>query len=170
MLFERFEQVRAFIFAVEGVCTDGNVWISDRDGRWFRLHNRDCYALRLAAPYYPIALVGDTHSDGMVQLMAEIGITDSFVNREDQRAVGDWMSARGLAAGQVLCMGSDIADLDNMAAAGFGTCPGDAVEDVKAASVYISHCHGGSGAVRDVIEKVMRLQGRWNGNIKMQSL
>lgn len=170
MLFDRFKQVRAFVFAIEGVCTDGNLWVSDGGGRWFRLHSKDCYALQSAVLHYPVALVGDACPPGIARLMERMGGADLFLNRADKSAVGDWMSGRGLAVGHVLCMGSDITDLDYMGTAGFGTCPADAVEEVKAASTYVSHCHGGSGAVRDVIEKVMKLQGTWNGNVKMQSV
>lgn len=169
MLFDQFKQVKAFVFAIEGVCTDGNVWVSNEGEQWFRLHSKDCYAMQSAVLHYPVALVGDVCPLGIVQLMERMGVT-VLLNSADKSAVADWMSGKGLAVGHVLCMGSDIADLDCMALAGFGTCPADAVEDVRAASAYVSHCRGGSGAVRDVVEKVMKLQGTWNGNIIMQSV
>ena len=162
-LFDRFKQVKAFIFAVDGVCTDGGVWVGDGGRRCCRIHSRDYYALRVAAANdYPIAIVGERQEIGVSDFMEEAGINDVFLNKDDKITVlRDWMAAKGLATEQVLYMGSDIPDLHSMEVAGFGACPTDAVDEVKAAVAYISHCRGGAGAVRDVVEKVMKLQGTW---------
>ncbi len=61
----------------------------------------------------------------------------------------------------VLFMGDDIPDLEAMKMAGLPVCPADAVEEIKAVSAYISPNAGGKGAVRDVIEKVLKVQGKW---------
>ncbi len=166
MLFDQCKQVKAFVFAIDGVCTDGKVWLSERGDRWMGFHSRDRYALRLAAQYYPIALVGN---DPLVMgWVNDLGITDLFhYGGSGISLFRDWIAANGLATSHVLYMGGDVGDLDFMASGGFSTCPADATDDVKAAAAYISHCNGGAGAVRDIIEKVMKLQGTWNGaNVK----
>ncbi|HWK99609.1 MAG TPA: HAD hydrolase family protein [Parapedobacter sp.] len=161
MLFDRYKQVKAFVFAIDGVCTDGRVWISEQGERWCALHGRDRYAMQLAARHYPIALIGDEPSPGVELWMEELAITDIFVHPGDKTSVlRDWMSGNGIDAAQVLCMGSGVPDLASMALAGLGVCPADAAEEVKATAAYISHCNGGCGAVRDVIEKVMKLQNK----------
>src|SRR3546814_19108646 len=97
------------------------------------------------------------------EFMDDVGINDVFLNKDDKITVlRDWMAAKGLATEQVLHMGSDIPDLRNMEAAGFGACPATAIEEVKAAVAYISTCRGGAGAVRDVAAKVIKLQGTWS--------
>jgi 3-deoxy-D-manno-octulosonate 8-phosphate phosphatase (KDO 8-P phosphatase) len=58
-------------------------------------------------------------------------------------------------------MGDDLPDYPVMMEVGFPTCPSDAVEEIKSISIYISDKPGGEGCVRDVIEQVLRLQGRW---------
>ena len=58
-------------------------------------------------------------------------------------------------------MGDDLPDYPVMKEVGFPTCPSDAVEEIKSISKYISDKTGGEGCVRDVIEQVLRLQGRW---------
>jgi len=58
-------------------------------------------------------------------------------------------------------MGDDIPDLKVMKLVGIPTCPADASNDIKAVSTYISPFNGGKTAVRDVIEKVLKLQGKW---------
>ncbi|MEP6930238.1 MAG: HAD hydrolase family protein, partial [Flavobacterium sp.] len=62
---------------------------------------------------------------------------------------------------QVLYMGDDIPDYNVMKLVGLPTCPQDASPEIKTISNYISHKNGGKGAVRDVIEQVMKVQGKW---------
>jgi len=78
--------------------------------------------------------------------------------RED---LSDFLSKKGLEKENILYMGDDLPDYLVMKEVGFPTCPSDAVEEVKAISMYISDKAGGEGCVRDVIEQVLRLQGRW---------
>jgi 3-deoxy-D-manno-octulosonate 8-phosphate phosphatase (KDO 8-P phosphatase) len=62
----------------------------------------------------------------------------------------------------VLYMGDDIPDFHVMKIVGLPTCPQDAAPEIKSISNYISHVNGGQGAVRDVIEQVMKVQGIWH--------
>ncbi|WP_262246117.1 KdsC family phosphatase [Parapedobacter soli] len=170
MLFDRFKQVRAFVFAFEGVCAESRLWVSAQGDRWYAFDSRDRYALQLAASRYPVAVVGGSvYPAGVGQWLDGLGVVDLFFGIDDQRAaLSNWMTGNGLDADSVLAMGSDMADLAFMADTGFGASPADAVPDVKAASAYISRCNGGAGAVRDVIEKVMKLQGTWSGGHRLK--
>ena len=67
-------------------------------------------------------------------------------------------------------MGDDLPDLDAFKVAGLKTCPSDAVEEVKQQSDYISIFKGGEGCVRDVIEKTLKTQGKWNHSSFIQSI
>jgi len=58
-------------------------------------------------------------------------------------------------------MGDDIPDLEIMRLVGCPVCPADACPEVKEASIYVSHLKGGYGCGRDVIEQVLRAQGKW---------
>jgi 3-deoxy-D-manno-octulosonate 8-phosphate phosphatase (KDO 8-P phosphatase) len=62
---------------------------------------------------------------------------------------------------EILYMGDDIPDYEVMKRVGIPTCPKDSVQEIKDISVYISHQEGGKGAVRDVIEQVLKVQGKW---------
>ena len=62
---------------------------------------------------------------------------------------------------KILFMGDDLPDLPMLEKVGLSTCPADAVAEVKAVSKYISSFTGGRCAVRDVIEKVLKLNGHW---------
>ncbi|MCO4854409.1 MAG: 3-deoxy-D-manno-octulosonate 8-phosphate phosphatase, partial [Flavobacteriaceae bacterium] len=69
----------------------------------------------------------------------------------------------------VLYMGDDIPDIPPMQFIGLPTCPQNAVPEVKAVSEYISHLNGGEGCVRDVIEQVLKVQGKWASNTDAQT-
>lgn len=164
VLFDQLKQIKAFILGVDGVCTDGSVWVGEGGLPCSRIHSRDHYALRAAAACtYPIAIVGEREDAGLVSYMGGIGINDVFLSEGDKSTVlHDWVAAQGLEADRVLYMGSDMPDFHQMEAAGFIACPMDAIEELKAEATYISHYGGGAGAVRDVIEKVMKLQHTWD--------
>ena len=61
-------------------------------------------------------------------------------------------------------MGDDIPDIPVMKLVRLAVCPQDAAIEVKAVSHYISHQPGGKGAARDIIEQIMKVQGKWDGN------
>jgi 3-deoxy-D-manno-octulosonate 8-phosphate phosphatase (KDO 8-P phosphatase) len=73
----------------------------------------------------------------------------------------DFLVRYGLDADHVLYMGDDLPDYEVMKMAGIPCCPSDAVEEIKSVAHYISPHPGGEGCVRDVIEQVLRLHGRW---------
>ncbi|WP_353126517.1 KdsC family phosphatase [Parapedobacter pyrenivorans] len=163
MLFDRLKRVKAFMFAVDGVLTDGKIWLTPDGEQLHRLDSRDDYALQLAIKRdYPIALVSAGNPQGIKRRLELSGGVDLFFGVDDKKAVlHDWLSHTGLTAGDMLYMGSDIPDLAGMQLAGFATCPADAATEVRAVAAYISFCRGGDGAVRDVVEKVMKLQDTW---------
>lgn len=162
MLFDRFKEVGAFVFAFHGVCTDGRVAIPVDGEAGYVFHVRDLHALRTAAQHYPVALICDTPAPESVQTMiGRMGLDLPVFSDGDDPALHEWFKANRIETSRGLYMGSNDADLHMMGSAGFGTCPADAVEEVKAAAAYLSPRNGGAGAVRDVVEKVMKLHGTW---------
>ena len=163
MIFDRFQQVGAFVFAFHGVCTDGRVAIPLAGEPGYVFHVRDLYALRIAARHYPAALVSNGPVPESVRAMiGRVGLDLPVFSGWDDPALQAWFTANRIEESRVLCMGSNDADLPMAGMSVFGTCPADAVEEVKAAATYISPCNGGAGAVRDVVEKVMKLHGVWD--------
>jgi len=82
----------------------------------------------------------------------------------------DIMKRYGMSREETLYMGDDMPDLPAMAVAGLSCCPSDAVPEVKEACHYISPLSGGMCCVRDVIEKVMKLHGKWNADSGLASI
>jgi len=65
----------------------------------------------------------------------------------------------------ILFVGDDVPDIPVMEKVGLSCCPSDAVTDVKSIATYISHKNGGEGCVREIIEQVLRVQGKWRIDI-----
>jgi|SRR5690606_31157092 len=164
MFFEKFKQVNAFVFDVDGVLSDGNILVNEQGDQLRSFHIKDGYALQLAIKKgYPVAVITGGRSAGIRKRMEGLGITDVFLDVSDKASVfHSWLERRQLSAAETLYMGDDIPDRDIMKVVGLPTCPADAVEEIKALSFYVSDKKGGRGAVRDVIEKVMKLQGTWD--------
>ena len=159
---EKLNDIKTFIFDVDGVLTDGSVLLLQ--GEVVRtLNSRDGYALQYAAKKgYNIFIITGGNSPSVKDRLENLGAKEVVLRAKNKlehynRLKQDY----GFEDGEVLYMGDDIPDYPVMQDVGFPTCPADAVEEIKSISVYISDKPGGEGCVRDVIEQVLRLQGRW---------
>lgn len=172
MLFDQLKRIKAFVFDVDGVFSDGSILVTEQGDQLRTFNTKDGYAVQLAVKKgYPMAVITGGKSQGVKKRMEGLGIKDIYLNVHDKRAVlRDWLSGNQLTLADILYMGDDIPDLESMKIAGFPACPADAVEEIKAVSSYISPKNGGAGAVRDVIEKVMKLQGNWNEDTEVPSI
>jgi len=160
---ELLSNVSTFIFDYDGVLTDGSIITLD-DGEAYRTTNvKDGYALQLARKKgYRVAVISGAKADCMLHRLKALNITDVFLGTENKlETFRTYIEKNSLQPANVLFMGDDIPDYEIMLAAGVATCPADAAEEIKNISKYISHFNGGKGCVRDVIEQVLKVQGKW---------
>ena len=162
-LNEILSHITTFIFDYDGVMTDGTVF-SDHDGHPWRATNvKDGYALQLAAKLgYNVAVISGAICPSMEVRMNSLGVTDVFTGIPNKvLKLKEYMQEKGLKPEEIVFMGDDIPDLQVMKAVGLPACPADAAEEVQAISHYISPRKGGKGAVRDIIEQVLKAHGKW---------
>ncbi|MDP4281852.1 MAG: 3-deoxy-D-manno-octulosonate 8-phosphate phosphatase [Bacteroidota bacterium] len=160
---ELLNSINTFIFDYDGVLTDGRIITLD-DGEAYRTTNvRDGYALQLAIKKgYRVAVISGARADCMLHRLKALQITDIFLGIDNKiKVFHDYLKKNSLDSKHVLFMGDDIPDYEIMLAAGLPSCPADAAEEIRSVSKYISHANGGKGCVRDVIEQVMKVQGKW---------
>jgi 3-deoxy-D-manno-octulosonate 8-phosphate phosphatase (KDO 8-P phosphatase) len=160
---ERLKEIKCFVFDVDGVLTNGALVITS-EGEFLRTMNiKDGYALQLAVKKkYKVAVISGGHSDGVPKRMNRLGITDVFMGVEDKvKIFKNYINKNQLQAAEIIYMGDDVPDIKVMQLCGIATCPNDAVPDIKKICSYISPANGGQGCVRDIIEQVMRLHGKW---------
>lgn len=159
----QLKQIKAFVFDVDGVFTDGSVFLMP-GGHQSRVMNvLDGYAvIRALKSGYKIGVItgGD---DPMVRCRLNyLGITDYFPKSSDKlKDLEAFKSKYDLKDSQLLMMGDDIPDLAILRKVALATCPVNAVPQVKAICQYISPVQGGKGAVRDVIEQVLKVNSQW---------
>lgn len=167
---EYLHQITTFIFDVDGVLTDGSIQITT-SGEMFRTMNvKDGYALKTALTKgFNICIISGGTNEGVRSRLAALGIKDIYLGAHNKiEQLDDYFTKSGIASENVLYMGDDIPDYPVMKGIGLPCCPQDAVPEIKAISKYISHKKGGKGAVRDVIEQVLKVQGKWTGNFNAQ--
>jgi 3-deoxy-D-manno-octulosonate 8-phosphate phosphatase (KDO 8-P phosphatase) len=157
------KNINTFIFDYDGVLTDGSIITLD-DGEAYRTTNvKDGYALQLAVKKgYRVAVISGARADCMLHRLHALQIKDVFLGVENKLEVFEkYLADHSMDAGQVLFMGDDIPDYEIMKKAGIATCPSDAAEEIRKLATYISGFAGGKGCVRDVIEQVLKIQGKW---------
>ncbi len=164
MFLEKLQHIKAFIFDVDGVLTDGLVHLTETGEQLRQFNIKDGYALKLAIKRgYPVAAITGGKSKGIELRLKALGIEHVFLGVDSKPEVyTEFINGHQLSAEQILYMGDDIPDLAVMKLAGLPVCPADAVEEIKAISAYVSPKTGGRGCVRDVIEKVLKIQNKWH--------
>ena len=158
-----FIPITTFIFDFDGVMTDGTVFC-DFEGHPLRATNvKDGYALQLASKLgYNVALISGAVCPSTIVRMNSLGVKDVFTGIPDKvLKLEEYMKDKSLRPEEIVFMGDDIPDLRVMQRVGLPACPADAVPEVKAISKFISENPGGKGAVRDLIERVLKVQGKW---------
>jgi 3-deoxy-D-manno-octulosonate 8-phosphate phosphatase (KDO 8-P phosphatase) len=163
---EYLNDITALIFDVDGVLTDGTVTVTT-SGEMLRTMNiKDGYAIKTAVDNgYHICIISGGSNEGVRLRLQGLGVKDIHLGVHDKvNTLNDYFKSLNLNKNQVLYMGDDIPDLKVMQMVGLPCCPKDAVPEIKAISSYVSHKNGGKGAVRDIIEQVMKVQGKWNNN------
>jgi 3-deoxy-D-manno-octulosonate 8-phosphate phosphatase (KDO 8-P phosphatase) len=160
---ELLKHITTFIFDYDGVLTDGMV-IMTSQGEGHRISSvKDGYAIQFAVKKgYNVAVISGAVSKSLAHRMKALEVTDVFMGVENKiECFNHYLSVKNLKPENVLYMGDDIPDYEVMMMAGVSACPADAAEEIKKISKYISHCNGGRGSARDVIEQVMKIQGNW---------
>lgn len=159
----KLKPISAFMLDVDGVLTDGMV-ITLPDGDQVRRMNiKDGYALQHAIKKgYHISIISGGTSESVRKRLNTLGITEVNLACKNKIEVFEKLQEKfGLQKEEILYMGDDIPDYHVMQKVGFAACPADAAEEIKSVSHYISPKKGGEGAVRDLIEQVLKLQGKW---------
>ncbi|HRN90822.1 MAG TPA: HAD-IIIA family hydrolase [Ferruginibacter sp.] len=166
-----FKPIRAFALDVDGVLTDGTVLVTEEGDMLRRMHIRDGYALQLAINKgYHIIVISGSFSAGVKIRLERLGVTDVHMQVKNKSEILQrFIKSNGLSPEEVLYMGDDVPDMEVMQLAGLPCCPADAVPEIVQLARYISPLPGGTGCVRDVIEKTMKLQGNWTNDQSVPS-
>lgn len=160
---EDLRKVKAFVFDVDGVFASSKVILHPNGDMMRTMNIKDGFAcFYLLKKGYPVAIITGGNSESVRIRFQRLGIQDVFLGSSDKlKDFESFIGKYNIDPDTVLYMGDDLPDYPVMKRVGIPTCPADAVEEIKAISRYISDKNGGEGCVRDIIEQVLRLNGKW---------
>jgi 3-deoxy-D-manno-octulosonate 8-phosphate phosphatase (KDO 8-P phosphatase) len=164
----RARRVRLILLDVDGVLTDGTVSISSSGGESKRFHIRDGAAIVWAQRQgLDVGLLSGRPSKATTRRAAELGIRIvSQVGSDKLSGLQAIIDAHGHATAEIAYMGDDLLDLPVLTRAGLSAAPSDAAPEVLERVDWVSGCRGGSGAVRELIEVILRARGSWETVVK----
>ena len=160
---EQFREIETFIFDVDGVLTDSLVLVLEDGSLLRQMSIRDGYAIKQAViEGYNVCIITGGKSEGVRKRLEGLGVEHIYTGVEDKLKVYDkYIKDNDLNEEAILYMGDDVPDYAVMRRVGFPTCPRDAAPEMFELAKYVSPYDGGKGCVRDVIEKVLRLNDQW---------
>ena len=155
--------VTTFIFDYDGVMTEGIVYMDTNGDPLRTSHVKDGYALQLARKLgYHVAVISGAIVTNITKRLNALGVDDVFTAVPDKVVkLEEYMERNNLSPAEIVYMGDDIPDIKVMRMVGVPACPADAAEEVKQISAFVSERPGGLGCVRDIIERTLKVQGKW---------
>ena len=156
-LQQRLRKVRMLICDVDGVLTDGRLWISD-DGKWRRFfHVKDGVGMKLLQEAgYEGGVISGGKSDDVIQRMSFLNIKHFYLEVADKTIPFlEILKNTGLQTDEIAFIGDEIFDIPILEKVGFAATVPNAVAKVKKAAHYVTKVEGGYGAVREIVDLIL---------------
>ena len=162
-MLDKLKDISTFVFDVDGVLTNGNILITETGEQLRQYSIKDGYAIQLALKKgYQICIITGAKTEAVELRLKGLGIHHIYLGASYKLPLfEDFLSKTGLKREEIVYVGDDLPDQEIMEQVAISVCPADAVEEIKAISTYISPKLGGAGVVRDIIEKVLKVQEKW---------
>lgn len=172
MIFQKFSKIKAVILDVDGVLTDGTLQVTEVGEQLRTFYVKDGYAMQLAVKMgLHLWVISGGKSEGVRKRLEGLGIQEIHLGVSNKRDVLEsLMQQYEIESQYLLYVGDDMPDYEVMQLVGIAACPQDAVEDIKQISHYMSPFKGGRGVVRDILEKILKIQGMWGVETQIKSV
>jgi 3-deoxy-D-manno-octulosonate 8-phosphate phosphatase (KDO 8-P phosphatase) len=163
-LADRVAAVRLLILDVDGVLTDGSITYTSSGEELKRFHVRDGSGIKLWQKIgHLVAILSGRSSPAVSLRAAELGIRIVHqASHDKQRSLQAILNEAKMVPDQVCAIGDDVQDLHLLGQVGVRVAVQDACPEVRECADYVTQTPGGHGAVRDMIEWLMKSQGRWD--------
>ena len=158
-------RIKGLAFDVDGVLSADTIPLHPGGEPCRTVNIKDGYAIQLAVRKgFEVAIITGGRTEAVRQRFEGLGVQHIHMGASVKIvSFEEWLLATGLQADEILYMGDDIPDYEVMQRVGLPCCPADAAPEIKSIATYISPRNGGYGCGRDVIEQVMKAQGKWFG-------
>ena len=155
------KRIRALVFDVDGVLTDGGLWWGPAGEELKRFCFADIMGISLARRAgFELALVSGEDSPLVSRYAEKMQIRHVIKGcRDKATALREFAASERIELAEICYMGDDVNDLPAMQIAGFSAAPASAVSDVLAQAKFVARNTGGNGAVRELIEALLAARG-----------
>jgi len=167
---EYLDNITTFIFDVDGVLAEDQLLVLSSGDLMRVMHSKDGMALKIAIKQgFNVAIISGGTNEGVRIRLDRLGVQNIYLGVSDKvKTFNDYKDLKNLNTENILYMGDDLTDYKLMQLVGLPCAPQDAVPEIKAISKYVSHKKGGQGCARDVIEQVLKVQGKWTINFDVK--
>ena len=167
-LQQRAARIKLLLMDCDGVLTDGRIWIIENGEDQKAFHTRDGLGIALLhRAGLKSGIISGRISSALERRAQSLGVSFLWQGRDDKRqAFADTLAQANVTNDQVAFVGDDLTDLPLMGQAGLAVAVADAVAEVQAHAHYVTKLKGGKGAVREVVELILKAQGRWDDLVK----
>ena len=165
MILDKLASITTFIFDVDGVLTTGTVLAQDEGAMVRDFNIKDGYAINHALNNgYTIIIISGGDSQGVRQRLEKLGIEEVHTKIKDKKAhLNELQKRLNLNLGNTLYVGDDMPDIPVMNMCGVKVAPNDAAWEVQQTADIVTNATGGRGSIREIVQKVMQLQDKWDG-------
>ncbi|MFC2762135.1 MAG: KdsC family phosphatase [Prevotella denticola] len=162
------QKIKAVVFDVDGVLSASTIQMDGKGEPVRTINIKDGYAIQLAVKHgIRLAIMTGGHNESIRFRYEYLGVKDVYINCSMKiRTWEELLSKYDLHEEEIIYVGDDIPDYEVMKRAGCPCCPKDACMEIKEISTYVSDYEGGHGVARDILEQVLKAQGKWVLNEK----
>jgi 3-deoxy-D-manno-octulosonate 8-phosphate phosphatase (KDO 8-P phosphatase) len=160
---EIFKNITTVVLDVDGVLTNGDIILMPGMQPVRKMNAKDGYAMQLAVRNgIRMAIITGGRSPEVKERLQGLGITDIYLGASSKiESYEDLKMCYDLKDEEILYMGDDLPDYDIMKIVALAAAPQDAAPEIKSVADYVSPVNGGKGCVRDVLEQLLKIQGKW---------
>tara|TARA_B100000035_G_C20891324_1_gene505123 strand:+ start:108 stop:626 length:519 start_codon:yes stop_codon:yes gene_type:complete len=160
---ETFKNITTVVLDVDGVLTNGDIILMPGMQPVRKMNAKDGYAMQLAVRNgIRMAIITGGRSPEVKERLQGLGITDIYLGASSKmESYEDLKMCYDLEDEEILYMGDDLPDYDIMKIVALAAAPQDAAPEIKSVADYVSPVNGGKGCVRDVLEQLLKIQGKW---------
>lgn len=167
-LIHKIRSIRILILDVDGVMTDGRIIMDDKGCEVKNFNVKDGHGIKMLMRYgVDIILLTGRRSNVVEHRARDLGIVEVYQGIFNKVEIfNEILLKKALNSEQIAFIGDDIVDIPLLKRVGFSVAVADASEDVKRSVDYITSKKGGSGAVREICELILRCQDKWVDVVK----
>lgn len=172
MIYSTLKNTKCVVLDVDGVLTNGEILVNEQGEQLRTFNVKDGYAIQYAAKQgLLIFVITGGRSQGVLKRMEGLRVPEVHLGVSDKLSLlQDLANRYDLLFEDIAFIGDDMPDYICMQQVGVAISPADAVEDIKKISHYVSARKGGDGVVREILEKILRLQEKWHTDVLIQSI